>query len=146
MLWRNLCDLVGELTSKLLAFAYFLLIPAITTVCLTWFVYTFTRGVIFDAPWMMPAILGVSVFIAGAIIRFQIEADIKNSLMMFFLGALAQIVFALALWWDLERVTFYSLWLPHEMEHGILPYLFGLPCVGMMGIIFTRRVKLNHND
>ncbi len=138
-----------SLVYQILMFGFFLLLPVVLLVATSWTVFGVTQDVIYDDSWMGPALLLFATFMAGAFSRQAMNISYigsGDSMGVFLLGILAHIGFAVLTYMDLQtEAGVYSEYLPRPLTIAIYPFIFALPVVGMLGILFSRNFTLSRD-
>lgn len=135
---------LDKLAAGIFHLAYFTLLPIILTVAINWMAYSFTAHNFYRALWMSPALLILSTFLAGALIRQRIE-DAMGGMGLFVLGILALCLFAGLTFHDIQKVGgVYSQLMPSFLLPSVESYVYMLPGVGVMGMLFYKYFTLKH--
>ncbi|WP_373533148.1 hypothetical protein [Vampirovibrio sp.] len=123
---------------------YFTLLPVLTSVLLSWAVYLFTRNSLFHEVWMAPALMGLSVFVAGVLIRQKMEDDLAG-MGAFIVAILALILFAALTYQDIQAIGgVYSRFMPRYLNEDLASYIYALPAVGIVGMLAYKQFTLKH--
>lgn len=124
--------------------AYFTLMPIVCTWGISWVVYWLTANTFYGEPWMMPLLLISGAFFGGVFIRQKIE-DEMGGMGLFFLGMLALIIFSILTHMDIEKVGgIYSQFMPKLLRPSMADYLYMLPGIGLVGMLFYKYFTLKH--
>jgi hypothetical protein len=137
-------NVLEKLVSVVFLLAYFTFLPVIMTILLNWAAYSITAHNFYQEIWMMPLLLLLATFLAGALIRQKIE-DEMGGLGLFSLGILALAVFSFLTYCDIH--TFggvYSSFMPKFLLHSVTDYVFMLPGVGIIGMLAYKAFTLKH--
>jgi hypothetical protein len=127
----------------LLVTAIFL--PIITLIVVNWAVYMFTYNNFYLDAWMMPTLLILSTFLAGAFIRQRIEDEARGGMGLFFLGVVGLAVFAGLTALDIHTSGgVYSRLMPKLLRFDMHRYVMMLPAVGMAGMLCYKHFTLKH--
>lgn len=125
---------------------YFTFLPLMLLCLLHWAVYSFAMNNLYQESWTMPALLLLATFLAGAFMRQKME-DENGGMGLFVIGILALIVFSLITYQDIATTGgIYSRFLPKILRRSLLDYLYFLPGVGMLGMLFYKYFTLKHYD
>ncbi len=136
--------LLDKLAGAVFHMVYFTLLPIIITVLVNWAVYSFTAHNFYQALWMAPTLLLLSTFLAGALIRQKIE-DAMGGMGLFVLGIIALGVFAYLTSLDIQKTGgVYSQLMPRFLLPGLESYVYMLPGVGILGMLFYKYFTLKH--
>jgi hypothetical protein len=128
----------------LLSLIYFSLLPALITIVLNWVVYYFAESTIYHEFWMMPLLLTLGTFIGGVFIRQQIESG-SGGLTGFSLGILGLLIFAGLTYGDMHQPGgLYSRYMPQFLRPGLVVWVFALPGVGFLGMLFYKFFSLKN--
>lgn len=123
---------------------YFTFLPIILTVIINWAVASFTMNNFYQEHWMMPALIVLSTFLAGAFMRQKME-DEAGGMGLFLLGMLALIAFTFLTHYDItSHGQVYSRFMPKILRTSTLDYLYFLPGVGLLGMLFYKYFTLKH--
>jgi hypothetical protein len=123
---------------------YFTLLPILTTVLLNWAVYFFTQDNLFQEAWMSPTLMGISVFMAGALIRQKMEDDM-GGMGAFTLAILALILFASLTYQDIQTIgDIYSRFMPQFLNENLIDFIYALPAIGIMGMLAYKYFTIKH--
>lgn len=144
---KGLNERHGPLTGMLnclFLLLYFTLLPILLNVGISWAAYSFTSNNFYQEPWMMPVLLLLSTFLAGALMRQKMEDD-QGGMGLFFLGMIALAAFAWMTHHDIETTgAVYSRFLPKLLRASVDDYVYLLPAVGMIGMLCYRQFTLKH--
>lgn len=92
----------------------------------------------------MPFLIILSTFLAGAFMRQKME-DETGGLGVFVLGILALLVFAFLTFQDIKTTGgVYSRFMPKLLRYSLLDYIYLLPAVGVLGMLFYKYFTLKH--
>jgi len=123
---------------------YFTLLPILATVLLNWAVYFFTQNNLFNEAWMSPSLMGISIFMAGALIRQKMEDDL-GGMGAFILAILALILFSALTYYDILTIGgVYSRFMPRFLNEELTDFIYALPAVGIMGMLAYKQFTLKH--
>jgi hypothetical protein len=120
----------------MILWAFYIGLPAFLLIILSWFSYGFTKRVCFDEFWMMPLLICLSTFVAGVIIRQGMRYT-KHQLGLTVLAGLGLMVFAVLVWMDIQNHQLISPYLPLPLRSEVLPYVYAIPLVGLLGLVFS---------
>lgn len=135
---------VAAFLNGIFLLAYFTLLPVILLVILSWIAYTLTSNNFFQDPWMMPGLLLFSTFLAGALMRQKME-DEDGGMVLFFLGIVGLLAFAWMTQHDIDTLGgMYSRFLPKLLRPGLEQYVYMLPGVGIVGMLFYKYFTIKH--
>lgn len=133
-----------KLFGSVFLLAYFVFLPIILTVIINWAAYAFTQNNFYQDAWMMPTLLLLSTFLAGALMRQKME-DETGGMGLFFLGMLALVVFAWLTQHDIRSLGgVYSRYMPKMLPHSVLDFVYLLPALGVVGMLFYKYFTLKH--
>jgi hypothetical protein len=124
--------------------AYFVLMPIACTWVVSWAAYWLTASTFYSEPWMMPLELISGAFLGGVFIRQKIE-DEMGGMGLFFLGLLALIIFSFLTHMDIAKLGgVYSQFMPRLLRPSVGDFLFMLPGIGLVGMLFYKFFTLKH--
>lgn len=124
--------------------AYFSFLPLFLMVVVHWAVYSFTYNNFYRDSWMMPALLLLSTFLAGALMRQKME-DESGGMGLFFLGIVALCLFAWLTKYDiLSTGGVYSRYMPKLLSYSLLDFIYMLPAVGVGGMLCYKHFTLKN--
>lgn len=139
-----------SLVYQILMFAYFLLLPILLLIAISWSMFSITHDVMYDDSWMGPALLVLATFMAGVISRQTMNLNhigSGDSMGVFLMAVMGHIGFATLTYLDLQsEAGVYSDFLPRPLTLAIYPFVFALPVVGMLGILFSRNFSLSREE
>lgn len=134
----------GVLGSGLFLAGYFTFLPIFLTIVLNWVVASFTMNNFYQESWMMPLLLLLSTFLAGAFIRQKMEDEI-GGMGLFVMAVLALLVFTLLSYYDMTtHGGVYSRMMPKILPYSAQNYLYFLPGVGLLGMLFYKYFTLKN--
>ena len=127
----------------LVLFFYFMVLPGLVLVGVSWPAKVIFHDTFFGDWWMMPALIVVSVFLAGVFSRQLMETQFEDKgksmflfeLWMLGLGAFTYIALA-----DAQNggVIFSGKLMPRPLQFSYMPYIMASPLVGIIGMFFYR--------
>ena len=92
----------------------------------------------------MPVLILLSTFLAGAFMRQKME-DESGGMGLFLLGMLSLVAFAFLTQYDITtHGQVYSRFMPRILRTSTLDYLYFLPGVGLLGMLFYKYFTLKH--
>jgi uncharacterized membrane protein (DUF485 family) len=137
-------NLFAVLCGSCFLLLYFTLLPVLLHWGINWLVYFLTVNNFYQEPWMMPTLMLLSTFLAGALMRQKME-DESGGMGLFFLGVLALAIFAWMTHQDIATTGgVYSRLLPKLLRASIDDYVYMLPAVGMIGMLCYKQFTLKH--
>jgi hypothetical protein len=137
-------SILGKLILGMFLLVYFTLMPIACTWGVNWVVYWVTADNLYSEAWMMPALLLFGTFLGGVFIRQKIEDD-NGGMALFFLGMVALIIFSILTHMDIEKVGgIYSQFMPKLLRPSIASYIYMLPGVGLIGMMFYKFFTIKH--
>jgi hypothetical protein len=126
----------NSIVTVTLMYGYFTVMPFVVFLVMDWAAYLGLNDTFYDEPWMRPGILLLSVFLSGAFSRIMMKIH-KNTMLLFVVGIMGLVSFAVLTWHDINSNEFmFSLFLPQHMPLSLLPLVYSLPAVGLVGMLF----------
>lgn len=137
-----------KLFNSMFLFLYFIFLPVMLTVLINWAVYSLTKENFYQDHWMMPTLLLLSTFLAGALMRQKMEDESggqTGGMGLFFLGIAALFAFVWLTQQDIQMTgRIYSHWLPTPLRPSVSDWLLMLPLTGIFGMLFYKFFTLKH--
>ena len=137
---------LASVVNGLLTLGYFLLLPIILLVIIDWVAYSVFKDTFYGEHWMMPVLVAGVAFLSGAFMR-QKAADDAAGIGTLVMAMLALAVFAYLTWLDVTSSGgYYSRFLPQIMRSEVQDYVFLLPPIGLIWMLFYKQFSLKNYD
>lgn len=122
---------------------FFAVLPLILLVGFCWGFSSFTGDYFYtSSSWIMPVLIIISMFLGGVMVRaWSDRYRVLQGLKFFILGALSLIFAAYVLWVDIDSQPVISQLLPHPLDGSLIPLLYSMPGIGMLGMIFSKTFR-----
>lgn len=135
-------NLFEKLVNSMFLLGYFSLLPVVLVILLNWAAYAIAATTFYQDFWMMPSLLVLGTFLGGALIRQKME-DEEGGMGLFFLGMMGLMVFAWLTWLDInDPGAMYSRFMPKLLKPSLSDYVYGIPAIGMVGMLFYKYFTL----
>ncbi len=139
-----LSEALNRLGIQLFMYAYYTALPLIALVVLHWIVSSFV-SFYYDEYWMDPLLLVLATFLGGAFMR-QTAEDTDNGMGQLLIAILALVTFAYITKMDLDSIgaVYSAQFLPHILRSSVYNFVYAIPFIGMVGIIFFKHFSLKN--
>ncbi len=135
-------NLFEKLVNSLFLLGYFTLLPVALVILLNWAAYALASTTFYQDFWMMPSLLVLATFLGGALIRQKMEEE-EGGMGLFFLGLMGLMVFAWLTWLDINGSgDMYSRYMPKLLKPSMADYVFAIPGIGLVGMLFYKYFTL----
>lgn len=129
---------------QLFMMGYFVLLCAFVFCLVNWIAFQTTASTFYDEHWMAPTVLLGSTFLAGAFMR-QTSEDVRGGLGQFIVAIFALALFAYLTYLDLQTTGgVFSKFMPKALSSSLFDYIYAIPMVGMLGMIFFKYFTLKN--
>ncbi len=137
-----------RLINQIFLLVGFTLLPILLLIGLSWFAYSFAHDVIYEKVWAGIFLLLLSTFLAGVISRqiMNIKPIGGEGMALFIVFMLAHMAFAYLTFRDLQLENgLFSAYLPLPLNTSILPFIYSIPFIGMIGVVFSKIFSFERN-
>lgn len=135
------------LVTAILMYGYATLLPLVVLTAVDWGAWLLLQETFYEEPWVKPGVLLLSVFLAGAFARVTMKVH-QQTMLLFIVGILGITSFAVLTWYDIasDDIVFSVRLLPQGFRMSLLPFVYSIPAVGIMGMMFYSLFEIKRSQ